>query len=170
LNTLSETFSIAPASTKSLFFVVPLLLPVVWAAAQFPALIFPLGFLSLIMFLVVAFPIYSSRKVGIQAEDRQIRIRGDMYGRNITVSSLNLAMAKIVNLDEHRELRPKWRTNGIGLPGYQAGWFKLADGEKALLFVIDPKAVVYVPTDEGYALLVSVAEAPRFLASLKKQA
>ena len=82
---------------------------------------------------------------------------------------LNLAAAKIVDLDETRELRPRWRTNGVGLPGYQAGWFKLADGEKALLFVTDPTAVLYIPTGEGYSLLMSVLDAPRFLASIKKQ-
>lgn len=168
MNAMTETFSIAPASTKSLIAVVPLALLILFSAVRFPATMVPLGFLGVLLIAIFGFPVYSSRHVGILANDQRLQIRGDLYGRSINLSSLNLAVAKIVNLREDRELRPRWRTNGIGLPGYQAGWFKLADGEKALLFVTDPTAVVYIPTGEGYSLLLSVSDPPRFLASIKK--
>jgi hypothetical protein len=55
---------------------------------------------------------------------------------------------------------------GTGLPGYAAGWFKLANGEKALVYVTTQSEVVYIPTTEGYSLLLSVTEPDRFLARL----
>ncbi len=60
------------------------------------------------------------------------------------------------------------RTNGAGLPGYQAGWFRLQSGEKALVFVTDLERVVYVPTNEGYSLLLSVEEPDEFLDALTR--
>ena len=54
------------------------------------------------------------------------------------------------------------------MPGYRSGWFRLRDGEKALLYVTDPTRVVYVPTTEGYSVLLSVAEPDVFLSSLRR--
>ncbi len=48
-----------------------------------------------------------------------------------------LEEAKQVDLSGDSEYRLRTRTNGTGLPGYQAGWFKLQNGEKALVFVTD---------------------------------
>jgi hypothetical protein len=53
------------------------------------------------------------------------------------------------------------------MPGYQAGWFRLRNGEKALVFVGDPTRVVFIPVRDGYSLLVSVAEADPFLSALR---
>ena len=67
------------------------------------------------------------------------------------------------------EFKPIRRTNGIGLPGYSAGWFKLANGEKALLFVTDRGKVVYMPTTDGYSVLLSTVNPEEFLESLNKE-
>jgi hypothetical protein len=165
---MTEAFSIAPVSGKSLALVAPLLLIIACTAGKFPAAMVPLGFMGVVLIAVFVFPIYSSRRVRVWTDQKSLWIRGELHGRNIDMSSLKLATAKIVNLNEARELRPRWRTNGMGLPGYQTGWFKLTDGEKALLFVTDPTAVVYIPTGEGYSLLMSVSDPPRFLASIRK--
>ena len=77
--------------------------------------------------------------------------------------------AKVADLAADPEHRPVLRTNGAGLPGYGSGWFKLANGEKALLFVTD-RRVVYLPTREGYAVLLSVADPEAFLEALRQGA
>ena len=43
----------------------------------------------------------------------------------------------------------------FGLPGFRAGWFRLRTNEKALVLLTDPFGVTYLPTREGYALLIS---------------
>ena len=65
-------------------------------------------------------------------------------------------------------LGPALRTFGTSIGGYKAGWFRLRDGERALLYVTDPTRVAYVPTTNGYAVLVSVADPAAFLTSLRK--
>ena len=71
-----------------------------------------------------------------------------------------------MDLSAEPEYKPKWRTNGTGLPGYQSGWFKLQNGQKALLFVADSRRVVFIPVRSGYSLLLSVSDAEQFLARL----
>ena len=57
--------------------------------------------------------------------------------------------------------------DGTGLPGYQAGWFRLRNGEKALVYLTDRGRAVYVPTTAGYSVLLSPAEPDAFLAALR---
>jgi hypothetical protein len=59
---------------------------------------------------------------------------------------------------------------GTGLPGYRAGWFRLRNGEKALVSLTDTHHVVYVPTSRGFALLLSPAEPDRVLAAVRRVA
>ena len=110
---------------------------------------------------------YSARHVRFEVSPGGLRIVGDVYGRTIPLNSLVLAEAGSVDLRRSSEYAPRWRTNGTGLPGYQAGWFRLANGEKALLFVTDPRRVVRVPTTEGFTVLLSVENPEDFLASLR---
>jgi len=46
-------------------------------------------------------------------------------------------------------LQPKSRRMGTALPGYQAGWFRLRNGEKALLYLTDRTRAIYIPTQLG---------------------
>jgi hypothetical protein len=74
--------------------------------------------------------------------------------------------ARRVDLRGVSEYRLRIRTNGVGLPGYRAGWFRLRSGEKALVFVTDLEQLVYVPTREGYSVLLSVVAPEEFLEAL----
>jgi len=91
-----------------------------------------------------------------------------MYGRMIPVGDLRQSEARAVDLRTDRGLQPVRRTMGTAVPGYRAGWFRLRDGEKALLYVTDPSRVVYVPTRKDYAVLVSVADPQAFLGALHR--
>ena len=97
-----------------------------------------------------------------------LRLRGDLYGRLIPWPEVRAAESRIVNLGVTYELAPKRRTAGTAVPGYQAGWFRLQNGEKALLYLTDRQRAVYVPTTKGYSLLLSPQEPQRFLDRLQE--
>jgi hypothetical protein len=97
-----------------------------------------------------------------------LRLRGDLYGRFIPMSELRIDAARLVDLDAERTLTPRLRTMGTATPGYRAGWFRLSSGERALLFVTDPRRVVYLPTRRDYSLLLSMEEPERFLSRLRE--
>jgi hypothetical protein len=96
-----------------------------------------------------------------------LKIAGDLYGRFISLKVLRVGEAKIVDLNRELEYRLKTRTNGVGLPGYSSGWFKLNNNSKALAFVTDKRRVLYLPTTEGYVLLLSVRDAESLLSALR---
>ena len=54
------------------------------------------------------------------------------------------------------------------MPGYNAGWFRLKNGSKALLALTDRSSVVYIPTTEDYSILLSVADPEAFLAAARQ--
>jgi len=56
---------------------------------------------------------------------------------------------------------------GLRVHGDMYGRLVPANGEKALLYVTDPKRVVRVPTTAGYSLLLSVAETDDFVEQLR---
>jgi hypothetical protein len=127
--------------------------------------------LSLILLAIIGLFIYigySSRHINFKVNEQGLRIGPGLYGRLIPKEDINVEGVKVINLNTDSEYQPKWRTNGAGLPGYSAGWFKLVNKEKALLFVTDRSRVVYIPTHKDYAVLLSVREAEEFADVLKK--
>ena len=126
-----------------------------------------IGIILIPLILIMGFVAYSARNTRFEVNDEGLRIKGAIYGRFIPKESIIKEDLKILNLNLERELKPVMRTFGIGLPGYSEGWFKLANGERALLFVTDRFNVVYVPTTEGYSILLSTAYSEEFLESLR---
>ena len=144
-------FPIAPAASRYLWFVVPV---------------------SVILIGLVALFIVSVR--GAHASSFEVtadglRLRGDLYSRTIPRSQIDVTGARRVNLTSETGLRPVSRRLGTALPGYLSGWFRLANGEKALLYLTDRAKAVYVPTTAGYSLLLSPADPDAFVATLRSR-
>ena len=110
---------------------------------------------------------YSSRHVSFELNDQGLRISRCLYGRFIPREKIAASGVMAINLNAESGYQPKLRTNGIGLPGYAEGWFKLKNKQKALMFVTDRSHVVYIPTTENYSVLLSVKEADEFVASIR---
>jgi hypothetical protein len=126
----------------------------------------------LILFIVLtglfAYFIYSSRNSVIELDERGIAIRNSLYGRVIPWSSIRKEGVKVVDLQSSADLKLTGRRNGVGLPGYYAGWFRLRGGSKALAFVTNRRSVVYIPTSEDYVLLFSAKDADRLVGSIRR--
>ena len=146
---MPQTFSIVPADVR-----------VLWLIAAMPIVV------SLVVIYVLGSALTSARGATFDVSADGLRLRGDLYGRLIPAAELRVAEARRVDFERQPELAPRRRTMGTGLPGYQAGWFRLRNGEKALLYLTDRSRAVYVPTSAGYSVLVSPTEPDRFLAAL----
>ena len=145
-----DVFAISPASPKPL-----------WV----------LGIICVILAVVLvalAYTAYSSRNSRVEIERDRIRLVGDFWGREIPIERINASAARTVDLTKKSEYSPKRRTLGTGIPGYASGWFRLRNGEKALLYLTKYYDVVYVPTYDSYSLLLSVEEADRFVETLQQ--
>jgi hypothetical protein len=147
-----DSFPIVPGQGRILWFALPLLSLVIAGIG------------------VVVYSLSASRTARFEVSNAGLRLRGDFYGRLIPARSLRLDAARAVDLRKEPTLEPVLRTVGTAIGGYRAGWFRLRDGERALLYVTDPTHVAYVPTTEGYSVMLSVADPAAFLASLRRSA
>lgn len=127
-----------------------------------------LGVIMLGVLVMFAGFVYSSRHTTFEVRPAGLQIKGTLYGRTIPSSSLVVDQAQVVDLTRDRDFMLGWRTNGAGLPGYSAGWFRLKNKQKALAFVTDRRRTVYLPTTDGYAVLMSVADPDRFVRKLRE--
>jgi uncharacterized membrane protein YccC len=144
-----QMFAIAPAGTRPLVFLFILLVVIVGA---------------------LGIALLGSRMARFEVSAEGLRLRGDLYGRFIPGAQLRRAEIRRIDLATSPELAPRLRTLGTGLPGYQAGWFRLRNGEKALLYLTDRGRAVYVPTTAGYSVLVSPENPDEFVAALRASA
>lgn len=86
------------------------------------------------------------------------------YGKQVSLDHVMVDQVRLLDGDDE-EWAFAWRTNGIGLPQYQVGWFSTKGGHKVLA-ARTTGALVLIPTDHGYSLLVSVYDAERLVAEL----
>ena len=128
-----------------------------------PASTLPLWSFALIMVFLLASMVvfgwflYWSKHTVVLIDEQGLEIPAGPFARKVAMSSLLTDQAEIVDLDVEQSLRPGIRTNGLAVPGYKAGWFKLKNGQKALIYLTKQNAVLSVPTTEGFHLLLSVA-------------
>jgi hypothetical protein len=127
----------------------------------------PIGLVLAVVFGILAISVMAASGARFQVTSDGLRIRGDLYGRFIPAAQLRVEAARRVDLTRPTDLEPKRRTMGGAFPGYQSGWFRLANGEKALLYLSDRRKAVYVPTTDGYSVLISPDDPDAFLAALK---
>lgn len=146
-----DIFPISPASSKP-----------IWILAVVCVVI-------AVVLIALAFTAYSSRHSRVELDAEGLRIVGDFWGRTIPFAMLNIPDARIVDLDSTPEYAPRRRTFGTGVPGYSSGWFRLQKGEKALVYLTRRRDVVYVPTSDGYALLLSIESPEQFIEALHRR-
>jgi hypothetical protein len=144
-------FAIAPAPGRFLWLLVPVVLVLIG------------------VFVLLAASIRGAHASRFEVLDDSLRLRGDLYGRTIPRCQLLIDSARRVNFASEPGLLPKWKRVGTGLPGYQSGWFRLRNGEKALLYLTDRSKAVYIPTSNGYGLLLSPLDPDGFLAALRQR-
>lgn len=126
------------------------------------------GLAALMLLLAVGFGwLYvRGRNVSLRLDASGVTFDAPLYGRTIRRTDLIIDACKVVDLSREPELEPSWRTNGVGLPGYRLGWFKLKSGAKALVYLTHGPRAVYLPTNKGYVLLVGLKDPKSFVVAL----
>jgi hypothetical protein len=102
----------------------------------------------------------------IAIKDGLLVIRSFPYGRKIPIASILTDEVGAINIRQNTDYAISIRTNGIGLPNFHAGWMKLNNGKKALVFLTDKENVVLLPTKD-FVVLFSTAKAHEFVDKMK---
>jgi hypothetical protein len=148
---MTDVFAIVPAQGR-----------VGWILVGFVAL------LLIAVMLLLLTTVRGGHASRFEISDQGLRLRGDLWGRRIPASAIKGPEVRLVDLGASPELAPSWRTAGTALVSYNSGWFRLKNGEKALLYLTDRHSVAYIPTTLGYSLLLSPQDADRFVSRVKE--
>ncbi len=109
--------------------------------------------LSAVIFAVF---VYFLLRNEVFLDAQKLTVKAAFYERSVNVSEIVWADSRLFDHTQAPDLMPATRVNGIGLPGYQAGWFRLRDGTRA--FVLRTHGpLAYLPDRNGGAFLLSVA-------------
>ncbi len=149
---MRETFPMVPATQSTLLIMIPLAFVLVGAVGIF------------------LYFFWTARHTDFIVDRDEIVITGFFYGRTIPMSDIVSDSIRIENIDKASPYKLTRRTNGVGLPGYKAGWFRMANGEKALAYITVKDRVVVIPTTVGYTLLASVENPDVFVAKIRDMA
>lgn len=97
-----------------------------------------------------------------------LRVRATFFSREAPISAFRLDQARVLDLREHAELRPRLKTLGYHLPGFWAGHFWLRDRRRAFCLVSDPARVLVLPHADGSVWMISLQHPQAVLDILRR--
>lgn len=113
---------------------------------------------------VLVFLLLAMQRRSVTLHDGLLEVRAALYRKRIAVAELDLERARIVDLGERTELRPWLKSNGMSLPGFHAGHFRLrGDFGKAFCLLTQRERVLWLPLRDGKQQLLLSLERPQAL-------
>ncbi|MHC9086507.1 PH domain-containing protein [Luteimonas sp. RIT-PG2_3] len=106
----------------------------------------------------------------LSLEHGTLEVATSFYRRSYALAELQLDAARVIDLDERTEYKPRLKTNGVSLPGFHSGWFRLRNGGKALVATTGGPRVLQLPTRKGHDLLLQPVHPAALLDELKRLA
>ena len=167
------TFAIGTEGLKPLLFLLLCLLPVLgsgmaaWVLAKgWPGRQAFAG-TAVLCLLVLGAGWWQLQHMQARMGGGQLQVRAGVYRTQLPLAQLRLEQAQLLPRDQ---LGPwlQWRSNGIGMPGLQAGWFRGRHGRVFAALGKGQTAVV-IPTAAGYSVVLSPDAAAPFLAALRAE-
>lgn len=166
----------SPRARAWLFALVAVLPPLLVAATElaggrdggiaWPALAGVTAFCVLLWAALAA--LLGRHRVGI--DGGAIEVATTFYRRRFALAGLDLAAARVVDLGERPEYRPMLRTNGMSLPGFRSGWYRLRNGHRALVATAGGQRLLWIPTAAGHDLVLEPADPRALLERLRVMA
>ena len=126
----------------------------------------PVGILVLAILLGLA---TFSRRRRIELSEHELIIAATIYTRKLPRSQIKLAEARILNLQEHPELKPLLKTNGYAIPGFQAGYFRSRKWKKMFCLITNPRVLLLPLTDSEQVIAISPERPQQLLEALSDQ-
>ncbi|ABZ75008.1 conserved hypothetical protein [Shewanella halifaxensis HAW-EB4] len=125
---------------------------------------------KIISFGLLLLTLFAFSWVFYKADDSKLIIGDDTLTLDVPFYAITLPLAEvkikeIQRLDWQRDpdLKLESRHNGVGMAGYQLGWFKLSNKQKAFVAMSEEQNLVMIPTLRGYRIILSLQEPDRLL-------
>ncbi len=109
-------------------------------------------------------------RLRVELVGRTLRVVAGLMSTRVDVANLDLAGARILNLDAEPELSPRFKTYGTSMPGLRAGKFRLRGGLRGFILVTNRHRVLLLPRKDGSLLLLSLQQPQSLLDALQRMA
>jgi hypothetical protein len=117
--------------------------------------------------LVLTVFLLTPRTVHWTVSDGKLQIRSKVWNDEFSLSDLQLDRARILDLKQDPGWMPQEKHFGYNGFGYDAGRFKLRNGEIADIYLAKETTAVLIPKRSSVPLVVGVDDPGIFLAALK---
>ncbi|MEO6155556.1 MAG: hypothetical protein ABIP16_07495 [Thermomonas sp.] len=119
--------------------------------------------------VVLALLLLAMKRRSVQLVGGVLDVRAALFRERTLIADIDLERARLVDLAERTDLRPLIKTNGMSLPGFHAGRFRLRGKlAKAFCLVTDRRRVLWLPLhDNKQQLLLSVEQPQALLDALR---
>lgn len=121
-----------------------------------------------VMLIAVGAIAFALRRRRVSLEQGVLTVAAGFNTRRVAIGEIDLPGARIVDLREHTDLKPLLKVMGTGLPGYEAGHFRLRNRNKAFVLLTDRTRVLVLPEKSGNTLLLSLQQPQALLDALNK--
>jgi hypothetical protein len=106
----------------------------------------------------------------LRIEGSGLDIRTTLYRRRIAWSDMDLAAARVIDIDEHPDNKPLLKSNGVSVPGFRSGWYRSRAFAKLFVATAGGTRLLWVPTKLGYTLLLQPRNPVALLEQLRQRA
>jgi len=110
------------------------------------------------------------RRQRVELQSAALAVTSSLYRCRIEAAELDLARARVVDLDEHTGLKPVLKRNGMSVPGYRSGWFSLRNRRRCFVATSDSTRLLWLPGRGRHDLLLDVADPNALLGRLRDPA
>ncbi|MEO8365836.1 MAG: hypothetical protein ABI538_06465 [Pseudoxanthomonas sp.] len=110
------------------------------------------------------------RRHRLQFDATGLEVVTTFYRQKLALSELQLEAARMISVDEHPELKPMLKVNGLSLPGFRSGWFRSRALKKQFVATSGGEQLLWLPTHRGYALLLQPRQPSALLQRLRELA
>ena len=86
-----------------------------------------------------------------------LAVETGFYRRTVPVAGMDLTSARVVDLRERLELRPR-KLNATSAPGLRSGWFRVGGGRRVLVAITNGHRVLWIPTRGDFDLMLQVRQ------------
>ncbi|WP_051412684.1 hypothetical protein [Pseudoxanthomonas sp. J35] len=110
------------------------------------------------------------RRQSLQLSAAGVDVRSSFYRCQVPLQELKLDQARVVDLDEHTELKPMLKTNGFSIPGFHSGWFLLRNRRRTFVAIAEGRRKLWLPGNGRRDLLLEPRDPHAVLARLRELA
>ncbi|MBI2382407.1 MAG: hypothetical protein HYV16_16785 [Gammaproteobacteria bacterium] len=170
METVLSTFSL---SSKTIVLGILLLVVLPVAIAAGAMLMTERGIVSNALYVVAGISaltflpfLYLINNNAVTISDGSLTVKAGFYSRTVSLEKVDAAQIRQVDTINEPSLALSMRINGIGMPNYSSGWFKIKNGDTVFVLMGNPP-YVYIPIKGSEAFIISAPSTAEFINSLK---